>query len=258
MGPSGSIDKILEGLGKQNGGPSSAGSKADGPGIKPGPGPGPETSKGKSGPGPRLNPSATGTGTGTGPGTGSAGTKPGTGSGPGPETPKRRNQGNPKEIILEADPEPEKKSKKKGTPDPALKLAAPAPGAQAPGPDLDLKKAIASTLETVFNGLAARLGPVWQVTPDEINNISGPAARIADRIGFSESAGKYGDYIALTVAAGLVVVPRIMIMGQMKKEINKRNGQNTEATINNDVGPVRPVPAPVNPSVRFGAIPAIY
>jgi hypothetical protein len=137
-------------------------------------------------------------------------------------------------------------------------LAAPAPGAQAPGPDLDLKKAIASTLETVFNGLAARLGPVWQVTPDEINNISGPAARIADRIGFSESAGKYGDYIALTVAAGLVVVPRIMIMGQMKKEINKRNGQNTEATINNDVGPVRPVPAPVNPSIRFGAIPAIY
>lgn len=70
-----------------------------------------------------------------------------------------------------------------------------------------------------ISGIAAtRFGQHWALQPDEINAIAQPAARIMARHNLVEKANNYGDYVAIAIALGAAIVPRVMITQQMKKE----------------------------------------
>lgn len=89
---------------------------------------------------------------------------------------------------------------------------------------------------TALSGGMARITkiPIWQFTPEESQAISEPAARILERIGAAEVTGKYGDYIALTMALGMAVIPRIVLMQQIKKAKGPYPQPNREEEFNNE------------------------
>jgi len=85
-------------------------------------------------------------------------------------------------------------------------------------------KANLCALVTVANKLAAvRLGKLWEFQPQEIEAIADPAARISERLGFGEAAGKYSDYYMLVLALGLPIGMRILA-GKQLKQINQEGG----------------------------------
>lgn len=70
---------------------------------------------------------------------------------------------------------------------------------------------LASLLGVVFNLVALRAGDHWKLTHSEALAISEPLTRILARHDLVGKAGEYGDYIALTVALGGIVAPKIMM-----------------------------------------------
>jgi hypothetical protein len=74
-----------------------------------------------------------------------------------------------------------------------------------------LKDSISMMLTVGFGLAASRLGDHWIITPEEADTVAEPAVRVLDQLGASELMGKYGDYAALLLAAGIIVVPRLMI-----------------------------------------------
>jgi len=85
-------------------------------------------------------------------------------------------------------------------------------------------KANLCALIGVANKLAAvRLGKLWEFQPQEIEAIADPAARISERLGFGEAAGKYSDYYMLVLALGLPIGMRILA-GKQLKQMNQEGG----------------------------------
>jgi hypothetical protein len=71
-------------------------------------------------------------------------------------------------------------------------------------------------IQGVFNIVAMRSGDHWAITQEEAQGIATPAARIMERYDITEKVNEYGDYVALAVATGMVIVPRVII-SQMQK-----------------------------------------
>jgi len=71
-------------------------------------------------------------------------------------------------------------------------------------------------IQGVFNIVAMRSGEHWAITQEEAQGIATPAARIMERYDITEKVNEYGDYVALAVATGMVIVPRVII-SQMQK-----------------------------------------
>jgi len=87
--------------------------------------------------------------------------------------------------------------------------------------DKELKDNINLLLVGGFSLAAARFGAHWNISPDEANKITEPAVKIMDRLGASEFLGKYGDFLSLAVAAGIIVAPRVMITVAMEQAKGK-------------------------------------
>lgn len=131
----------------------------------------------------------------------------------------------------------EKKTKKSGTASKKRQTKEQKKQAQIK----ELQENLALIIKTCFDMTALRLGPVWEVTDDEINKIAGPLGRIIERHGFSEAASQYGDYAALAVSTAMVVVPRYMIYQEIKKQGGRPEnaGDTKRETTNNNPGNVR-------------------
>lgn len=185
-----------------------------------------------------------------------AGSGPGTGTGAGPGTgvdpkPKRSHK---KKPVVAADlvaQQPEIVNV--NIPEPAPAAAAPKrshkkkPAPAAP-PDLgQLENNIAYVTAASFGmiGLATKQPEIWEVRPDELQQISKPAARIVERAGQLETTNKYADYALLLGALAMVVLPRILITKAMKpQEVRHHAGTNDRSNTDPNREAARPVPAP--------------
>ncbi len=75
-------------------------------------------------------------------------------------------------------------------------------------------------------GLATKQPDIWAIRPDELQQISQPAARIVERAGQLETTNKYADYALLLGALALVVLPRLILtktLAAPKKEMIPAN-----------------------------------
>lgn len=187
-----------------------------------------------------TSPNHTGTTTDSGPGAGA-------GTGTGPESKPKRIRKKPvvaadlvaqqPEIVSVTIPEPApepapKRSHKKKTP---------------AAPDLSqLENNIEYVAAAGFGmvGLATKQPDIWAIRPDELTQISKPAARIVERAGQLETTNKYADYALLLGALALVVMPRLILTKTLtapQREVVSRVGENDNRNRNSDretTGPV--------------------
>ena len=140
-------------------------------------------------------------------------------------------QGEPKIVEIKlpgGETTTAKKKKKKSDPAPIMKDADPI-----------LKSNISALIGTINKLAAVRLGGVWEFHETEIEAIADPAARLFERHGFGDAAGKYSDYFMLTLAIGLPIGLRLLVTtnqpkreGGLKLAETPRPG--TAATAGND------------------------
>lgn len=86
-------------------------------------------------------------------------------------------------------------------------------------------------------GLATKQPDIWAVRPEELDQISKPAARLVERAGQLETSNKYADYALLLGALALVVLPRLILtktLAAPKQEVIPQNVRT------NDSGPRNP------------------
>ncbi len=152
----------------------------------------------------------------SGPGAGT-----GTGTGTGTAKPKRTR----KKPVVAADlvaQQPEIVTV--NIPDPGAEPAAPKRSHKkkpAAAPDLSqLENNIEFVAAAGFGmvGLATKQPDVWAIRPDELAQISKPAARLVERAGQLETTNKYADYALLLGALALVVLPRIIMSKTIKEQ----------------------------------------
>lgn len=74
-------------------------------------------------------------------------------------------------------------------------------------------------IKTGFDMLSLRAGELWALSQEEAENIASPLARILERYDLSAQASEYGDYIALAVALGLTIAPRVIMFQQEKRGV---------------------------------------
>lgn len=81
-----------------------------------------------------------------------------------------------------------------------------------------------SVIQGVFAVGANRLGPHWQLSPEEAEGIAVPAANIMAKYMDSDLMAKYSDPLALLIALGVVIAPRVVINVTTKKKEVKQSG----------------------------------
>ena len=165
-----------------------------------------------AGEGANSNPGAStaGTSTGTGTGTGTGGTETGgkiSGEG---------IQGVPELVVIDPekipaqDNKPKKKKKKPTKKEVQLR---------------ELQQNIQVLLIGGFELLSKRAGSHWAISVEESEKIAEPLTRILDRMEVSEKLTAYSDYITLTAAVAITVLPRVIVSVEMKKQSNSRQMQ---------------------------------
>lgn len=82
---------------------------------------------------------------------------------------------------------------------------------------------LSSLLGVIFNLVALRAGDHWKLSQGEALALAEPITRILSRHDLVGKAGEYGDYVALVVAVGGIVVPKVMIE-MSKPKPNKKEG----------------------------------
>lgn len=79
-----------------------------------------------------------------------------------------------------------------------------------------------ATLITSFSSIVAtRVGEHWRLTDEEAQSIAEPLTNIMERHGVIEKVGEYADYIALTSALAVTIIPRVMLTMELRKQQNK-------------------------------------
>ena len=85
----------------------------------------------------------------------------------------------------------------------------------------------------------------WALQPDEIEQITKPLMNILSKYeGVGETFGQYADHIALLMACGTIIVPRLIIQFQQSKakkgmnEIDKHRTKPREGSTSNNTGEV--------------------
>jgi len=108
--------------------------------------------------------------------------------------------------------------------------------------DQELTANIQMLLEVTFNVLAIKAGEHWSLTNEESLLIADPMSRILKRLGVNKTASKYMDYITLTTAAGIVIIPRVIISKELHKNTSRGNIDNAEkrTVATNDQGTIKP------------------
>lgn len=69
---------------------------------------------------------------------------------------------------------------------------------------------ISTLLSVSFSITAKRAGNHWLLSKEESEALAEPMAKIMARHNLTEKTGAYADYIALVLAVGMIIVPRLM------------------------------------------------
>jgi len=89
-------------------------------------------------------------------------------------------------------------------------------------------------------GLATKQPDIWAIRPDELSQISKPAARIIERAGQLETTNKYADYALLLGSLALIVLPRLILTKTMsappQREVIKADAGANERSIRDTNG----------------------
>jgi hypothetical protein len=80
-------------------------------------------------------------------------------------------------------------------------------------------------LRTVSDIVSNRPGyEIWKLDDKEISQLSEPLANVLSRSSYLEKiTDEYGDYVALCIAIGMIVIPRLLV--QLKQNNEKRKEQ---------------------------------
>jgi hypothetical protein len=98
---------------------------------------------------------------------------------------------------------------------------------------IDNTKDIQMLIEGTFAIVALKAGQHWVVSPAESIQIAKPLSNILNKYNLADKVSTVSDPIALLIACGMIVFPRLMI-GKMtdekkQKEVLKNNGAITES-----------------------------
>lgn len=102
---------------------------------------------------------------------------------------------------------------------------------------------ISTLIKTGFTVVSLRAGEQWNIDDNEANSIAKPLSKILEKYNLIEKLEKVSDPVALIVATGTVVMPRLIMTLNLNKEkegekkkndANSTNGiQRTEQERNN-------------------------
>ncbi len=162
-----------------------------------------------AGEGANSNPGASTAGITTGTGTGTGGTETGG------KTTGEGIQGVPELVVLDPEKIPaqdNKPKKKKKLTKKEVQLG-------------ELQQNIQVLLLGGFELLSKRAGSHWIISVEESEKIAEPLTRILDRMEVSEKLAAYSDYLTLTAAVAITVLPRLMVSAEMKKQSNSQHVQ---------------------------------
>ena len=162
-----------------------------------------------AGEGANSNPGASTAGITTGTGTGTGGTETGG------KTTGEGIQGVPELVVLDPEKIPaqdNKPKKKKKLTKKEVQLG-------------ELQQNIQVLLLGGFELLSKRAGSHWIISVEESEKIAEPLTRILDRMEVSEKLAAYSDYLTLTAAVAITVLPRMMVSAEMKKQSNSQHVQ---------------------------------
>lgn len=163
----------------------------------------------------RRKTAARGEGANSNPDTSTAGSTSGTGTGTGGKTTGEGIQGVPELVVLDPEKIPaqdNKPKKKKKLTKKEVQLG-------------ELQQNIQVLLLGGFELLSKRAGSHWIISVEESEKIAEPLTRILDRMEVSEKLSAYSDYLTLTAAVAITVLPRLMVSAEMKKQSNSRQMQ---------------------------------
>ncbi len=95
------------------------------------------------------------------------------------------------------------------------------------GPPLPTSGELCTTcLTVVFSILSARRGPHWELQPKEAEQLGNATGAVLDKY-CPDIEG--GPEYALVVAAGMVLVPRVMVDRKIEEEARKKDGDQSKA-----------------------------
>lgn len=120
--------------------------------------------------------------------------------------------------------------------------------------DFAQTQSMVQTLLSVTFGIGStRLGEHWALAPQESQALAEPITAILDRYDLTKLTGKYGDWIALFTALGIVITPRVML----QIELAKQKGGNRNGFKPKLVSTVQPKPgANSNPNTEASPVPS--
>jgi hypothetical protein len=129
----------------------------------------------------------------------------------------------PKLVLVEV-PEPD--DEEPAAPAEKTKAAASKKAAPKKRKDVNLelkKEQLSVLIKTIFDIAASRQGfEIWKLSKDECILLSEPLANILNRNPyFDKVASTYGDYLALLIALGTIILPRAIVQVKSKKEPKK-------------------------------------
>lgn len=137
-------------------------------------------------------------------------------------------------------PEPPKQGKRKAPEAPKGSKSSPSStkaqaAAVAEAATAQTAAMIAALIKTISDVCTLRPGmEVWRFSEAECRAIAEPTANIMAKHNLTEKTGEYADYIALIVALGVAIVPRVMMQASItpKKQVE----------VKNNVQPIQPKP----------------
>lgn len=95
-------------------------------------------------------------------------------------------------------------------------------------------------IKSGFDMLALRIGEIWILSDKEANDMAQPLARIIERHNLTKQINEGSDYVALTMAVTMSILPRFLLYQQARKEVkNDSKGPVHKAHKSND-GESRP------------------
>lgn len=77
---------------------------------------------------------------------------------------------------------------------------------------------VATLITSISSIVATRIGEHWRLTDEEAHAIAEPLTNIMERHGIIEKVGEYGDYISLTSALVVTILPRVMLTMELRKQ----------------------------------------
>lgn len=158
--------------------------------------------------------------------------KRGRGRPPG-STNKKQSQELPRLVAVEVPTDPKEEKKEEEKPKAPARKRTPRKPAKKKADTTQLKMLVL----TISGLVASRPGmEVWNMTPEEVDQIIEPLGNIMAKHDVGAAASEYADYIALVMAAFVIFIPKYLMWKatRPKKEKRKLNVKRPASTTDNE------------------------